>query len=345
MIKNWMMNNSKFAIAALTITIGLACNIPASATTLKGETASPGCPYTVFIMTAKYASKAGVNIQVSDGKTLTKSMLLMAQKKLDIASTVPAATVFMGKGVAMYKKLGKKAIAMHKKLRGMFAYQCGLYNMIVWDENKEIKSWKDLKGKRIFTGPPSGAAAKMSEDYIKAMTGYKPNVDYTAVRLNWGGGQDAMRNGQLDGYMRPLTVPAALMDELTAIRPVRVLSIGDDQVDNPMLAKLIAVPGRSMGVLKAGAYKGVVNNNKDLRMPAFALSQQVGVHVPTDVVYKITKAFWSNIGEIHKNVPYLSGMTLNTALEKLRAPLHLGAYKYYKEQGVKVPKALLPPEL
>ena len=31
MIKNWMMNNSKFAIAALTITIGLACNIPASA--------------------------------------------------------------------------------------------------------------------------------------------------------------------------------------------------------------------------------------------------------------------------------------------------------------------------
>ena len=82
----------------------------------------------------------------------------------------------------------------------------------------------------------------MSEDYIKAMTGYKPNKEYTAVRLNWGGGQDAMRNGQLDGYMRPLTVPSALMDELTAIRPVRVLSIGDDQVDNPVLAKVLAIP-------------------------------------------------------------------------------------------------------
>ena len=332
-------------LAAAAITIGFASYSPATAVTLKGETASPGCPYTVFIMTAKYASKAGVNIQVSDGKTLTKSMLLMAQKKLDIASTVPAATVFMAKGVAMYKKLGKKAVAMHKKLRGMFSYQCGLYNMIVWAENKEIKTWKDLKGKKIFTGPPSGAAAKMSEDYIKAMTGYTPNKEYTAVRLNWGGGQDAMRNGQLDGYMRPLTVPSALMTELTSIRPVRVLSIAEDQIDNPLLKKLLAIPGRSMGLLKAGSFKGVVNNNKDLRMPAFALSQQVGVHVPEDVVYKITKAFWSNIGEIHKNTPYLSGMTLKTALEKLKAPLHVGAYKYYKEQGVNVPKALMPPEL
>ena len=340
-----MRLKNKLIIGVTAAGLAFGSYSPASAVTLKGETASPGCPYTVFIMTAKYASKAGINIQVSDGKTLTKSMLLMAQKKLDISSTVPAATVFMSKGVAMYKKLGKKAVAMHKKLRGMFSYQCGLYNMIVWDENKEIKTWKDLRGKKIFTGPPSGAAAKMSEDYIKAMTGFTPNKEYTAVRLNWGGGQDAMRNGQLDGYMRPLTVPSALMDELTAIRPVRILGIGDDQLDNPLLKKLLAVPGRSMGVLKVGEYKGVTNLTKDIRSPAYALSQQVGVHVPTDVVYKITKAFWSNIGEVHKNVPYLSGMTLQSALDKLKAPLHLGAYKYYKEQGVNVPKALLPPEL
>jgi len=339
-----MIQKNSLVLAAAAMVIALGSHSPASAVTLKGETASPGCPYTVFIMTAKYASKAGINIQVSDGKTLTKSMLLMGQEKLDIASTVPAANVFMSKGVAMYKKLGKKAVALHKKLRGMFSYQCGLYNMVVWDEGP-IKTWKDLKGKKIFTGPPSGAAAKMSEDYIKAMTGFTPNKEYTAVRLNWGGGQDAMRNGQLDGYMRPLTVPSALMDELTSIRPVRILGIDDDQVDNPLLKKLLSVPGRSMGVLKVGEYKRVTNLTKDIRSPAYALSQSVGVHVPEDVVYKITKAFWSNIGEIHKNTPYLSGMTLKTALQKLKAPLHMGAYKYYKEQGVTIPKGLLPPEL
>ena len=132
-----MRLKNKLIIGVTAAGLAFGSYSPASAVTLKGETASPGCPYTVFIMTAKYASKAGINIQVSDGKTLTKSMLLMAQKKLDISSTVLAATVFMSKGVAMYKKLGKKAVAMHKKLRGRFSYQCGLYNMIVWDENKE----------------------------------------------------------------------------------------------------------------------------------------------------------------------------------------------------------------
>jgi TRAP-type uncharacterized transport system substrate-binding protein len=38
-------------------------------------------------------------------------------------------------------------------------------------------------------------------------------------------------------------------------------------------------------------------------------------------------------------------MTLKSALDKLKAPLHLGAYKFYKEKGISVPKALLPPEL
>jgi TRAP-type uncharacterized transport system substrate-binding protein len=41
----------------------------------------------------------------------------------------------------------------------------------------------------------------------------------------------------------------------------------------------------------------------------------------------------------------MSAMSLETAFQSLNIPLHVGAYKYYKEMGVTVPDALLPPEL
>ena len=126
------------------------------AESLKAETAGAGgCPYTVMVMNAKYAQAEGIDLQVNDGKTLTKSMLLAAQGKIDIASSVPAPYLFMQKGIKMYKKLGDKAPELAAKLRGMWGYVCGLYMPIVWDKSP-IKSWAEFKGKKIFTGPPSG---------------------------------------------------------------------------------------------------------------------------------------------------------------------------------------------
>ncbi len=316
----------------------------AQAESLKAETAGAGgCPYTVMVMNAKYAQAEGVDLQVNDGKTLTKSMLLAAQGKIDIASSVPAPYLFMQKGIKMYKKLGDEAPELAAKLRGMWGYVCGLYMPIVWDESP-IKSWAEFKGKKIFTGPPSGAAAFFSEGFIRVMTGYEPNEDYEAIRLNWGSGQQAMRDGQLEVYMRPLTVPSALMEELTGIRPVRILGAGD-KADDPAMAKFVGVPGRSMGLLKANTFDGVVNNDVDIRLPAFALTQLAGEHVSEDAVYKLTKSYWENIDEIHANAPFMSAMSLETAFQSLNIPLHVGAYKYYKEMGVTVPDALLPPEL
>ena len=101
-----------------------------------------------MVLNAKYAKKLGVDIQVNDGKTLTKSMMLVGQGKLDMTSAVPAPYEFMKTGTAMYKSLGKaKSAALAKNLRGMFSYDCGYFLPMVWDESP-IKTWEDLKGKK-----------------------------------------------------------------------------------------------------------------------------------------------------------------------------------------------------
>jgi TRAP transporter TAXI family solute receptor len=295
-------------------------------------------------MTAKYAKAAGVNVQVNGGKTLTKSMLLAAEGKVDMVSAVPAPYEFMKKGAVMYQTIGaEKGAEMAGKLRGMFGYMCGVYLPMVWDESP-IKTWADLKGKRIFTGPPSGAATAQSEAFIKLMTGFEPNKDYVAVRLNWGEDVQAMRDGQLDALVRPLSLPSAILEDLSSVRPIRLLEVPADKVDTPEWKQLVSSAGNGTGKMFANTYRRdqIVNNDKDLILPGFGMMQAVGAHVPEEPVYLVTKAFFEHIDEIRTNLPYLKEMGKQNPFSVLNAPLHPGAAKYFKEIGVEIPEYLKP---
>ena len=201
----------------------------------------------------------------------------------------------------------------------------------------------EARYRRPLVGPPSGAAALDMEQFIEAMTGYKPNVDYKAIRLNWGGAQPAMRDGQLDVYMRPMLAPSALVDELVAIRPLRFLEVTPADIQKPGMQKLIHKAGNHLTTLPAHSYDGVVNNDHAMPLPGLGLMQVVGAEVPDDVVYKMTKAIFDNIDELHKNNPAFKSFDAHHAFGVLNVPLHPGAYRYYKEHGVKVPANLMPP--
>ena len=175
------------------------------------------------------------------------------------------------------------------------------------------------------------------------MTGYVANKDYEAVRLAWGGGQQAMRDGQLDVYMRPLQVPSALVEELIGIRPVRFLGISEQAAKTDAMKQYLTAVGRFPSAIKPSEIYGPkVQSEPSIRLPGFALDMIVGVHVPDDVVYQVTKAYWEKLAEIHQADPTLRGMTKETAFIGLNVPLHGGALKYYQEAGFMVPARLMP---
>ncbi len=63
--------------------------------------------------------------------------------------------------------------------------------------------------------------------------------------------------------------------------------------------------------------------------------------MPTDVVYKMTKAFWEHIDEAHAMAPWMkTSVNLQGALEAIAGKLHPGAEKYYREIGLTIPKGL-----
>ncbi len=51
-----------------------------------------------------------------------------------------------------------------------------------------------------------------------------------------------------------------------------------------------------------------------------------------------------NLKDLHATAPWLKSITRDTVLAQMNLPLHAGAYRAYKEAGLKIPAALVPPE-
>ncbi len=321
---------------AATLATGIAAT--ASAQIYKGETAGVGDPvHTLFVAFANQAGKAGVEIQVNAGQTLTKSMLKGAKGEIDFFSSVPALANLMAGKKAMYSKI-EEAPALSKNLRAILGFKAGAYHPVTL-AGSGIEKWEDLKGKTVFTGPPAGSASRTSEAVIKIITGYEAGKDYKAVRLSWGEGYAALADGKIDMMVRPAEVGSAKIEQFGLSGEFRVLSIPDASRDSEAMQKLFGNPGRGMMVFDGGVYKGQQTKGS---ITALGFFQFVGTHKGMDeeVVYKATKAFWENLSEVQATAFFLKEVTKKSAFTSINVPLHAGAMRYYKEAGFDIPERL-----
>lgn len=323
------------ALTALFTAFGFA---GASAQIYKGETAGVGDPvHTMFVAFANQAGKAGVNIQVNAGQTLTKSMLKGAKGEISFFSSVPTLANLMAGKKAMYKKI-EEAPELAKNLRAILGFKAGAYHPVTL-AGSGIEKWEDLKGKTIFTGPPAGSASRTSEALIKIITGYEAGKDYKAVRLSWGEGYAALADGKINMMVRPAEIGSANIEQFGLSGEFRVLSIPEDARDSDAMQKLFGRPGRGMMTFDGGVYKGQLTSGN---ITALGFFQFVGTHEAMDeeAVYKATKAFWENLSEVQATAFFLKEVTKESAFTSINVPLHAGALRYYKEAGFDIPESL-----
>ncbi len=325
-------------IAALIISI--AINFSASAESFKGETAiAGGPPGTMFIAFAAQASKAGVNIEVNTGKTLTKSMLSAGKGDIAFYSAVPNLYVLMKNKKAMYSNI-EAAPEYADNLRSIVGFKAGVFHVMT-KENSGIVEWKDIKGKKVFLGPPSGAASQGAKGIMKGVTGFDHDKEYEGIILPWGEGLNAFRDNKVDVMVRPCDVGCALVQQFGLNANFRLLSIPESALDDPALKKQSSSPGRGITSFQGDVYKGQLTKGT---IRALGFNQFVGTTkmIDEEVVYKATKAFWDNIGDIHKTAVFLKEVTKETAFTAVNIPLHKGAYRYYKEAGFNIPENIIP---
>ncbi|NQV55587.1 MAG: TAXI family TRAP transporter solute-binding subunit [Rhodospirillales bacterium] len=339
-------NPLKYGTAALALVGAFAFgSTDAQSEIMRADTGSPGnVSHTVTVVLSKiWNRELGNTTQINDSQTLTRSAIKLGRGQLEMMPFPTTIYTFLSKGSRMYKKKQhEQAIAASKNVRSIWGWNAVLFHPVTFVKSG-IKTYGDLKGKRVFTGPPSGAAAVTSESVIRAVTGYIPNKDYKAIRLPWGSGLQAMLDGKLDVYFRPAGVGSAAVEQLGLKQKFRLLDIGD-ATTSAAWKKYLKPMGREQGIIPAGTYKGQINNDKDVVVGANTFQYAVNKSLPDDLVYRMTKLTWDNIGEIHKTAVTLQTMDKSKPFTGVNMPLHRGAIRYYKEKGIKIPAGLIPPE-
>lgn len=278
-------------------------------------------------------SKAGVDVELALGQTLTKSLLKLGQGTLD-ASVMPLpayASLIAGKGP--YAQLGaEKGKALADNVRSLFAFTASTYHPIVWADSG-IEKWSDIKGKRVFIGPPAGAANAQIIGLVKAASGLEEGKDYTGIKAPWNVATDSFKDGQYDVYIGALGVGSQTVIELSLSRKIRLLSMPDRKAPPPAL-------GMGVATIKGGLYPGQVNTNDTIAWSTLMMLA-VNKNLSDDVAYQLTKVYFDQLPALQKANAALAHLSADEALDGLVAPLHPGALRYYKEAARSVPAELM----
>ena len=282
-------------------------------------------------MAANWA-KAGIDVQLALDQTLTRSLLKLAQGSLD-SSVIPLpAYPALVRGVGPYAKMGDKAKALAPNVRSLFAFTASTYHPIVWADSG-IEKWADIKGKRVFIGPPAGAANAQITGLVKAASGLEEGKDYQGIKAPWGVAADNFRDGQYDVYIGSYAIGSQALVEMSLSRKIRVLSL-------PNRNEPPAALGMAVATIPAKTYPGLVNS-QDIVAWRTLMMLAVNKDMPDDVAYTLTKTYFESIPSLKAGNAALSVLDPDDAFSGLAAPLHPGAVKYYKEAGRAVPDKLI----
>ena len=171
--------------------------------------------------------------------------------------------------------------------------------------------------------------------FIRAVTGLTPK-DFKSVNLNFASALQAFQDRQIDVFTMGCLDPCAALQQLTATSKIRFLGVNSKAAltATPPLKAFFDRLGPTEGVIKKGIYGKNQVNEGDVWTNSAILGVTARKGLPDDVVYNMTKAFWTNLDGIRKTAPYMNAVTLQFAAQKANMTFHPGAEKFYKEAGV-----------
>jgi len=211
------------------------------------------------------------------------------------------------------------------KLRALFSVYPELFTLVT-RQDANIKSFADLKGKRMNIGDP-GSGTRATTELVMAATGIKKEDLRLATELKFVEMAPALCDNKIDAFTFVAGHPNAIFQEAATSCASNIASVsgpGIDKLvkDNPFYAKA-NIPGKM--------YKGTDNPQ-----PSFGVlaTMVASADLPEQTAYIITKALFDNFDDFRKLHPAVANITKEQMLEGNTVPFHPGALKYFKEKGL-----------
>jgi TRAP transporter TAXI family solute receptor len=220
---------------------------------------------------------------------------------------------------------------------------------IVAGAKSGIKSVADFKGKRIIVGDKGSGTEMDSRRFLEAM-GLSYN-DIQPIFVYYAAAVQRMQDEQADALFWTAGVPISSIIEIATTKDVVFLSFPDD-----IIKKLHdKYPYYAPVTMPAKAYP---KQNSPVKTIAIISLLVTRAEVDEQAIYDITYHLWEKTPQLYREKKELASgaeimaaaheqgknITFENSLLGVTVPLHKGVYRYYKEKGIQVPAALIPPE-
>jgi len=225
------------------------------------------------------------------------------------------------KGLAEWKKRGPQS-----ELRAVFAIHPEAVTLVA-AADAGIRTVSDLRGKRVNIGDPGSGNRQNAIDALScAGLDYRTDIKAESVKSSEAPG--LLQDNRLAAFFYTVGHPSGAIKEATSgARKVRIVPITNTE------ALMERSPFYARATILKAHYPNAVNEG-DIATFGVKATLVTSASVPENVVYAVTKEVFENLEEFKTLHPAYAGLTAQSMLEGLTAPIHPGAAKYFAEAGL-----------
>ncbi len=333
----------------------------AAQTTLTAETTTPGStPHYIDSTLAAVLESAGVaTMQITEGATLTNSVQAVAEGQLDMAPAPLILPFLLSRGIGPYSGIGpEKGAELAANIRVIF-FNAGSAQMLGYYNSNPIEDIRDLAGKRIWNGPPRGAALTSGRAMIQLLSGIKDGEGYEGIQSPWPDTVSSITGGGVDAWTIPEGLPSGREIAIAAAGGITIHDVPSDVLASELGQQILKAPGHAPYSVPIeefrAAYAGnditVVVDDDSFDSFATAFGQIVPAGMDDDLVYGITKAYLEGEDRFLTGSPRgpytrlsfsdLDGVSQG-ACGAVQVKMHPGAIRAYEDAGHSVADCLRP---
>ena len=308
------------ALATVALTMGAAvtgAQAQQFVNVLTGGTSGVYYPLSVALSEIYADGMDGVRTQVQATRASVENLNLLAQGGGEIAFALGDAVKlgWEGNAEAGYPQplTGLRAIAA--------IYPN--YVQIVASGESGVTVLDDLRGKGVSVGAPA-SGTELNARAIFAAAGMSYDDLGKLEYLPYAESAELIKNRQLDATLQSSGLGVAFIQDLAATHDITLVGIPAEVVES------IGAP-YVPSVIPAGTYLG-----QDADVPTAAIGNILVTHegVSEQMAYDMTRLLFENLDRMVAGHSAAASITPEGALQGLPIPLHPGAERYYREQGL-----------
>ncbi len=200
------------------------------------------------------------------------------------------------------------------------------YFQVVVLTSSGVTSVKEMKGKSLTTQPRGNTGELITQNLLQVY-GLK-YADMKTSFVSYTDSSSQMKDNQAQMFTLGTSIPASSIMDIAAGTDIKLLDLSD-AIDG--MKKINA--GYTLLEVPAGTYP---KQDKPVNVIGYATHIVASCKLPEDTVYAMTKSIADNVASLAATSKAMDGLTPAKMAEDVGVPMHPGAAKFYKEQGITV---------